>query len=447
MIGGGVEGGTSLFLDLYEITMARAFLEEGRVGEAVFELYFRRLPEHRNYVVAAGVADVVDFVENFRFSEDDLRWLRDRGGWGEDFIRSLRELRFTGDLWAVPEGTVVFPYEPIVQVVAPIVEAQLLETYVLNQIHLQSVIASKAARMVEVAKGRPLVEFGARRAHGVDAGLKAVRASYLAGFQGTSNLLGAKAYGVPAYGTMAHSYIQAHAAEMDAFTWFARIHPQATLLVDTYGTLQGVRRVIELSRAMGDAFDVAAIRLDSGDLGVLAQASRALLDEAGLRQVEIFASSDLDEYAIEALVSAQRPIDAFGVGTRLVVSADAPTLDVAYKLVEYEGRGKTKLATGKPIFPGRKQVFRKVEGGVLVGDVVAGRGEVVGGEPLLRPMIVGGRRLSTVDTSLATARARAREQIAALPEPLRGLAPVGESPVRISEELQRSFAHLQELLG
>lgn len=440
-------GGPSLYVDLYELTMARAYREEGLVGEAVFELYFRRLPQGRNYVVAAGIADVVDFLESFRFGEDDLFWLRERGGWSEDFIEFLRDLRFTGDVWAVEEGTVVFPFEPILQVVAPIVEAQLVETYVLNQIHLQSVVASKAARMVQVARGRPLVEFGARRAHGLDAGVKAVRASYLAGFEGTSNLLAAKAYGIPAYGTMAHSYVQAHDAEMDAFSSFAQIHPRSTLLVDTYGTEQGVRRVVDLARALGERFDVAAIRLDSGDLAALSRKARAVLDAAGLRGVEIFASSDLDEHAIEALLAAGSPIDGFGVGTKLVVSADAPSLDVSYKLVEYEGRGRTKLATGKPIFPGRKQVFRRSEGGRLVEDVVAGRRETVDGEPLLRPVVMAGRRLSTADLSLATARARAREQLASLPDELRSLAPAKASPVRISEALRGEFARLQDLLG
>lgn len=432
---------SALFTDLYEITMARAYLEEGRTGVAVFETFFRKMPKNRGYVVAAGLEDVLDFIEGFRFESDELEWLAGQGAYPRKFLERLREVRFTGDVWAVPEGTVVFPYEPIVQIVAPIHEAQLLETYVLNQIHFQSVIASKAARMVEAARGRKLVEFGARRAHGTDGAVKAVRASYLAGFEGTSNLVASRRYGIPPFGTMAHSYVQAHDEEVEAFEVYARLFPGTTLLVDTYDTLRAVDDVVELAKRMGEDFQVASIRLDSGNLGQLAKEARAKLDAAGLGRVRIFASSSLDEWEIAKLVESRAPIDAFGVGTRLVIASDAPSLDIAYKLVEYEGVGRTKLSAGKPIYPGRKQVFRRVENGGFVEDVIDRHDEAHPGEPLLVQVMAGGRRLPI--GGLAEARRRAREQISALPAEIRALDPKADYPVRLGDRLSRDLEALR----
>lgn len=432
---------SALFTDLYEIAMARAYLEEGRTGLAVFEAFFRKLPEGRSYMLAAGLEDILAYAESFRFQADELAWLETQGEFPPKFLESLAELRFTGDIWALPEGTVVFPYEPIVQVVAPIHQAQLLETYILNQIHLQTLLAAKAARMVEAAQGRILVEFGARRAHGTDAADKAVRTSYLAGFEGTSNLEAARRYGIPAFGTMAHSYVQAHEREADAFEIYARLFPGTTLLVDTYDTLRAVDEVVALAGRMGEGFNVAGIRLDSGDLGGLAKAARKKLDAAGLRQVKIFASSNLDEWKIAALLRDGAPIDAFGVGTKLVVSADAPTVDLAYKLVEYEGRGRTKLSAGKPIYPGRKQVFRTIAEGVFQEDVIACHDESRPGEPLLVKVMEGGRRLGG-PTALSEARRRARAQVASLPADLRALDKVAEYPLRISERLRQEHERL-----
>ena len=326
---------------------------------------------------------MLDFLEAFGFDEDDLQYLRGSGMFSGEFLQWLSGVKFTGDVWAVPEGTVVFPNEPIVQVIAPIIEAQLVETFVLNQIHLQSVIASKAARVVDAARGRIVVDFGARRAHGTDAALKVGRTSYLAGAAGTSNVLAAQRYGIPTFGTMAHSFIQAFENEMDAFDAFARIYPGTTLLVDTYDTLRGIDRVIELAERLGERFTVNAVRLDSGDLGTLSKAARAKLDAAGLHQVGIFASSGLDEYRITAPFNDDCPIDGFGVGTKLVVAEDAPALDMAYKLVEYDGAGRTKFSSGKVIYPGRKQVFRRVDDGVFVGDTLGKPGERVDGEPII----------------------------------------------------------------
>jgi len=422
----------ALFTDLYEITMAQAYMAEHMSGTAVFEIFFRKLPHGRSYVMAAGLSDVLDFLETFQFRQADIDYLRGLRLFTEEFLQSLSEVRFTGDVWAVPEGTIVFPNEPIVQVIAPIVEAQLAETFVVNQIHLQSVIASKAARVVEAARGRNVVDFGARRAHGTDAALKVARASYLAGLAGTSNLLAAREYGIPAFGTMAHSFIQAFDNELDAFEAFARLYPGTTLLVDTYDTLRGVDHVIQLAKQRED-LEVAAVRLDSGDLGALSKAARAKLDAAGLNHIEIFASSGLDEYRIAALIDDGCPIDAFAVGTKLVVAQDAPALDMAYKLVEYDGTGRTKFSSDKVIYPGRKQVVRRLDQGVFAGDTIGSADEQLDGEPLLVPVMKNGRRLAQHDPGLAASRDWARQQVDRLPPQLRSLEATGWSyPVDVS---------------
>lgn len=434
-----------LFTDLYELTMAQAYFARGLGETAVFEAFYRRLPPGRSYVVAAGVADVLDFLEAFRFERDDLEYLASLGTFSPAFLDQLASMRFHGDVWAVPEGTLVFPNEPIVQICAPLAEAQLVETFVVNQLHFQSVIASKAARVMEAARGRTVVEFGSRRAHGIDAGLKLARASFLAGASGTSNVLAAQRYGIPAFGTMAHSYVQAMGDELRAFEAFALLYPGTTLLVDTYDTLRGVERVIELSRRLGHRFDVRAIRLDSGDLEELSRGARARLDAAGLARVEVFASSNLDEHSIAALLERGAPIDGFGVGTRLAVSEDAPSLDLAYKLVEYAGQGCLKLSSGKVSYPGRKQVFRRAEHGVWAGDTIARFDELFAGEPLLVPMMQNGRRLSRADASLQSARRRCKEQLAALPAPLRALTPPASPyPVSISPRLAHELEVLRE---
>jgi nicotinate phosphoribosyltransferase len=435
---------SALFTDLYEVTMAQAYVAERMSGTAVFETFFRKLPRGRSYVMAAGLSDVLDFLEEFRFEQEDLDYLRGLGLFSDEFLQSLAGVRFTGDVWAVPEGTVVFPNEPIVQVIAPILEAQLAETFVVNQIHLQSVIASKAARVVEAARGRRVVDFGARRAHGTDAALKVARAGYLAGLAGTSNLLAARQYGIPPFGTMAHSFVQAFDRELDAFAAFARLYPDATLLVDTYDTLRGVDRVIELAKRLGDRFDVSAIRLDSGDLGALSKATRTKLDAAGLSQVGIFASSGLDEYRIAALMDDGCPIDGFAVGTKLVVAQDAPALDMAYKLVEYNGVGRTKFSSGKVIYPGRKQVVRRLDNGAFAGDTIGKPDEKLDGEPLLVPVMKSGQRLSTHDFGLEAARRRARQQIDALPPQLRSLEDADWSyPVDISSGIAADLQRLR----
>ena len=426
------EGAFALFTDQYELSMLQSYRAEGMDGLAVFSLFVRRLPPTRNYLLACGLETVLDYLEELRFTVEDLAYLRRIEQFSPDFLEALADFRFAGDVFAVPEGTPVFANEPILEVEAPISQAQLVETFVMNQVHLATVLASKAARVVDAADGRAVVDFGSRRMHGIDAALKAARAFFIAGLDATSNLLAGSLYGVPVSGTMAHSFIQAHDSEMAAFRAFARQFPATILLVDTYDTLDGVRRVIELSRELGEVFRVRGVRLDSGDLGGLAKAARDLLDEAGLPRVKIFASGGLDETEIARLIAEGAPIEGFGIGTALGVSQDAPGLDIAYKLVAYEGRGRLKLSAGKPILPGRKQVFRLEEDGRAIGDVIARAEESLPGRPLLQPVMRAGRRLRPADP-LADMRGRAFAERALLAPELRGLSPADPVyPVAVS---------------
>ena len=427
----------ALFTDLYELTMLQAYFEEGMTEEAVFSLFVRRLPKQRNFLLACGLDTVLDYLERLRFADEDIAYLASLGQFSERFLAWLSDFRFTGEVDALPEGTPVFANEPILEVVAPLPQAQLIETFIMNQVHMQTVLASKAQRVVSAAAGRPVVDFGPRRMQGIDAALKAARAFYIGGVAATSNVLAGRRYGVPLAGTMAHSYIQAHENEAAAFRAFTQIYPETVLLVDTYDTLAGVRKVIELAAAaLGEEFKVKAVRLDSGDLGALSRQARQLLDAAGLERVEIFASGGLDEEAIAALVSAGAPIDGFGVGTSMGVSSDAPDMDIAYKLCEYAGRGRLKLSTGKPVLPGRKQVFRTAEGKQDAGDVIARRGEDLPGRALLVPVMREGQRLPAGKAELETTRCYAQEQISRLPAPLTGVASVERPyPVEVSAAL------------
>lgn len=329
----------------------------------------------------------------------------------------------------------VFPHEPLIQVAAPIVEGQLFETFILNQIHCESVLAAKASRVVTAAQGRIVVDFGSRRSHGTDAALKVARATYLAGGEGTSNLLAGKRYGIPVFGTMAHSYIQAHDDEYQAFEAFAARYPETTLLIDTYDTLDGVRNVIPLRQKLNARFRVKAVRLDSGDLGRLAIETRRMLDEASLRSVKIFASSGLDECKIQKLVASRAPIDGFGVETSLAVSEDAPALDMAYKLVEYAGKGRLKLSTKKVLYPGRKQGFRQYENGRIVRDVIGRFDESLPGKPLLERVFQPGQ--PCCHATLTESRQLLRDQIEHLPPQLIKLSrPEASFPVLFSDRLQ-----------
>lgn len=438
---------SALFTDLYELTMMQAYYAEEMNGLAVFELFFRKLPPNRNYVMAAGLDNVLNYLEGLHFTDQERNWLKTQKKFSPQFLEQLRDFHFTGDVFAVPEGTLVFENEPVLQVIAPLSEAQLVETYLLNQIHLQSVVATKAARVVSAARGRQVVDFGSRRAHGTDAALKVARTSYLAGAGATSNIFAGRHYQIPVAGTMAHSFIQAHPDEYTAFKAFLEEFPETTLLVDTYDTLAGVRRVIALAKILGEDFKVKAIRLDSGDLAKLAKESRQLLNEAGLSQVQIVASSGLDEYKIQALLAEGAPIDGFGVGTQLAVSGDAPEIDFSYKLVEYADQPRMKLSSSKELLPGRKQVFRFYEASQMKRDVIARFDETLDGEPLLVQVMSKGKRLERGQISLEQSREHAQKQMDALPSELHALQRLEQGyPVTVSEALRQTHEQLQREL-
>ena len=435
---------SALFNDLYQLRMAYAYDAEGMQGEAVFELFFRQLPEQWNYLVAAGLADVLDCLENFHFQDHERDYLRDQNSFPAEFLERLATVRFTGDVDACPEGTIVFPHEPLLQIRAPIREGQLVETCVLNQVHYQSLLAAKASRVVTAAADCSLFDFGSRRAHGSEAALKAARAAYLVGAAGSSNVLAGLRFGLPIFGTMAHSYVQAHDDEMTALENFTRFFPETTLLVDTYDALQGVEKVIELARRQGPAFTVRAIRLDSGDLAALSREARKRLDAAGLTHVKILASGGLDEYKLRDLRAANAAIDGYGVGTNMVVSQDAPAIDMAYKLVEYDGRPRVKLSATKAIYPWKKQVFRTLVDGKMVRDTIAAAGEDCLGTPLLQPVMRGGRTLPEARTPLEQARQHARQQRDLLPPELLSLIPApAPYPVHVTPWLQQERDQLQ----
>ena len=428
--------GLALFTDLYELTMLQAYFEEGMTQEAVFSLFVRRLPARRNFLLVCGLESVLDYLENLHFGDDELAYLASLGKFSDQFLGWLGDFRFTGDVYAVPEGTPVFANEPLLELVAPLPQSQLVETFVMNQLHLQTVLATKAQRVVTAARGCPVIDFGARRIHGIDAALKAARAFYIGGVAATSNVLAGKEFGVPVMGTMAHSYIQAHEDEATAFRKFAQLYPDTVLLVDTYDTLAGIGKVIALAKTLGEDFKVKAVRLDSGDLLVLSREARRLLDQAGLSQVEIFASGGLDEERVSELLSAGAPIDGFGVGSSMGVSNDAPALDIAYKLCEYAGIGRLKLSTGKPVLPGRKQVFRITENERDVRDVIARVDEDLPGRALLVPVMRQGERLKTGCVDLEAVRNYAQQQIARLPQHLRAITPaLSPYPVSVSQAL------------
>ena len=427
----------ALLTDLYELTMLQAYFARRMNGIACFELFVRKLPVGRNFLVAAGLDAVLDYLLELRFTEDELDWMRASGRFTAQFIDSLAGLRFTGDVDAMPEGTVFFADEPIVRVVAPIREAQLVESRLMNLVHLATITASKAARVTLAAPGRLLVDFGMRRAHGAEAALLSARSSYLAGFTGTATVEAGRRYGIPVFGTMAHSYVQAHDDEAEAFEHFALSQPEiATLLIDTYDTERGAAKVVALAPALAAAgVRIRGVRIDSGDLAEHARRVRSILDEGGLTDTTIFASGNLDEHRVEALARARAPIDGFGVGTRMNTSADAPYLDCAYKLQEYEGRPRRKRSEGKATWPGRKQVYRHIaRDGRFARDLLAPAGARRTGQPLLVPFLRGGELIEP-RISLEESREHARRQLAQLPDALRSLAPAPPYPVEVDPDL------------
>ncbi len=425
-----------LLTDLYELTMLQAYYDRGMNGKAVFEFFSRKLPRERNFLMAAGLEQVLDFLNGLRIASEELAFLESTGRFSAGFLDSLEDLRFRGDVGAMPEGTLFFPDEPILRVTAPLREAQLVESRIVNLLHFQTVVASKAARSVMAAPGKLLVDFGLRRAHGAEAALLSARASYIAGFSGSATVLAGMRFGVPLFGTMAHSFIQAHASELQAFENFARSHPlNATLLIDTYDTVAAARKVVALAaKLQREGIIVKGVRIDSGDLGEYARQVRRVLDEGGMQGITIFASSSLDEYALRDLATA--PIDGFGVGTRMNTSADASYLDCAYKLVEYEGRPKRKRSEGKATWPGRKQVYRRFDAeGRIAGDTLTVEGDYQEGTPLLVPVMARGSRLARPPSTEAL-RAGARAQLATLPARLASLERTDPLVPTVSEALR-----------
>ncbi len=440
----GFDGESALFTDLYELTMAQSYFRERMSAPATFSLFTRHLPTNRGYLVTAGLESVLHYLELLRFSGDDIDYLRSTAIFADDFLEYLREFRFTGEVWAIPEGRLYFADEPVLEVTAPIAEAQLVETFIINQVNLQTIVATKAARCVWAARGRAVVDFSLRRTQGMDAGMKAARCSYMVGCVSTSNVLAGKAYGIPIAGTMAHSYVSSFPEEIDSFRAYARSFPDSTtLLIDTYDTVAGARTAAAVATEMeARGHHLRSVRLDSGDLLALSREVRLVLDDAGLEYVDIFATGGLDEYQIVALLDAGAPINGFGVGTRMGVSDDAPWLDLAYKLVRYDGRPVLKLSTGKVSLAEEKQLYRLRDArGMLSGDVIALRSEASppAGEALLTRVMEEGRITAPLP-SLEEIRGRFREEFDRLPEQYKALRGTPDYPVRLSPGL----AALQE---
>jgi nicotinate phosphoribosyltransferase len=435
-----------LLTDRYQLTMLQAYWQHGMHETAVFEFFVRKLPAQRNFLVAAGLDQALAHLEELAFSVDDIEWLAQTQHFQPGFLRWLKDIRFTGDVNAMPEGTVFFAEEPILQVIAPLPEAQLVETRLINLLNFQTAIASKAVRSVLAAPGKLLVEFGLRRAQGAEAALMAARASYIAGFDGTSNVLAGKLFSIPLYGTMAHSFIQAHDDEITAFEHFADANSRdIVLLIDTYDTEAAAIKVVRLAPALKDrGIKINGVRIDSGDLGRHATKVRAILDEADLHDVTIFASGNIDEYALRDLIGSGAPIDGFGIGTRLDTSSDAPYLECAYKLQEYAGRPRRKRSEGKATWPGRKQAYRRLDSSNrITSDILTLHQETLEAEALLVPVIRGGKRLASPQP-LSALRQYGATQLARLPEDLRTLDSSEPFEVAISTSLRECAQALDE---
>ncbi|HWR16242.1 MAG TPA: nicotinate phosphoribosyltransferase [Terriglobales bacterium] len=440
-----------LLTDLYELTMAAAFYENNFNPTATFELFVRKLPKNRGYLVAAGLEQALQWVESVCCGAIDVEFLRKHPAFehvSDEFFSFLRELRFTGDVWAVPEGTVIFGQEPLLRVTAPLIEAQILETYLLATITYQTTVATKASRVVQAAEGKDVIEFGTRRAHGPEAGVLAARASYIAGCIGTSNTEAGYRFGIPTFGTIAHSYVMALEDEEKAFKQYTSLFPQASiLLVDTYDTLKAIDKIIEAG------LRPSGVRIDSGDLALLSKQVRAKLDAAGLKQTKILASGDLDEFKIFELNQRGALIDGYGVGTAMVVSNDAPALGGIYKLVETELDGTknyhAKFSDQKMTYPGAKQVWRfRDEAGKFTRDVIACAEErVEDGEPLLRQVMNAGKRTSVAAEALSDIRDRARTQLKQVPEDVRRFEAPAEYPVEFSRTLRNLLEQVRQRLA
>jgi len=388
----------ALFTDLYELTMAASYYDHGMFEPATFSLFIRKYPTSRRYFISAGLADVLDYLKDLKFTSDDLNYLEETGLFKPGFLSYLEKFRFTGDVFAIPEGRLFFVNEPIIEITAPLIESQIVETFIINAINLQVMIATKASRCVHVAWPRKLVDFSLRRTHGIDAGMKVARASFIGGFEGTSNVLAGKIYGIPIFGTMAHSFVICFEKEVDAFRAFAQSFPEnVVLLVDTYDTISGTVKAAEVGREMAlKGQKLKGVRLDSGDIALLSRKVRKILKRTGLRETTIFASGAFDEYKIQRILDQAGDIDSFGVGTKMGVSADAPYLDMAYKLVKYAGRPVLKLSPEKITLASEKQIFRfTTSKGKLKRDIIGLREDKLeGGEPLLNRVMTRGKVIS-----------------------------------------------------
>ncbi len=425
---------SALLTDWYQLSMLDAYYRLGFEQTAVFEFYVRRLPRGRNFLVAAGLEQALEYLESLRFTEEELAWLASTQRLSTTALERLAKFRFTGRVFAVPEGTVVFASEPLLRVEAPLPEAQVIESRIVSLLHYQTLVASKAARCRLAAPKTQLIDFGMRRAHGAEAALFASRACYIAGFDATATIEASYRFGIPLAGTMAHSFVQAHELESQAFLNFARCHPQnVVLLIDTYDVLRAAQRVVELSHKLqGEGIQIRGVRIDSGDLLELSRDVRDILDRGNCSHIKIFVSGGLDEYSVEAMEAAGAPIDAYCLGTRVVVSEDAPSLDCAYKLQQYAGRPVRKLSQSKESWPGARQVYRQYDASGYIGmDVLACEDEAIDGEPLLREVMTNGRRLCG-PPSLQQLRDHCAEQLAKLPPPYRSLEHVLQSPVKVS---------------
>jgi nicotinate phosphoribosyltransferase len=438
-----------LLTDLYHLNMIQAYLDHGETKTAVFEFFVRKFPPRRGFLMAAGLEQALDFLENLRFSSEEIDRLTRSHRFDKNFLDRLSSFRFTGDVHAMPEGRIFFADEPILRITAPMPQAQLVETRLINLLHYQSLIAAKAARMVLAAPGKLLVDFGLRRAHGAEAGLLAARASYIAGFAGTATVLAAEDFGIPAFGTMAHSFVEAFDTESAAFDCFARARPEnLTLLIDTYDTEKGAKKVVALApKLAAQGIKIRAVRLDSGDLIALSRSVRRILDDGGLSEVSIFASGGLDEDSISEIVQAGAPIDGFGIGTSLTTSSDLPALDCAYKLQEYAGQARRKRSRGKATWPGRKQVWRRYDqDGCMAGDVLSLDSDAQSGEPLIELVMKDGKRIAP-SPSLAEIRVCAAHDLERLPGPLRNLTPGATYPIKVSDALVRLAADVDNWIA
>jgi nicotinate phosphoribosyltransferase len=439
-----------LFTDLYQLTMAQSYFQHRRNRSATFSLFIRKYPPHYTYFVAAGLATVIEYLQAVHFPPPALAYLRATGRFSDGFLNYLATWRFQGDVVALPEGCVFFVNEPVLEVTAPIIDAQLVESFLVNAIHMQTLIATKAARCVQAASGRSLVDFALRRTHGTDAAMKVARASYLAGFVSTSNVLAGQVYGIPIAGTMAHSYVTCFPEEIESFRAYAASFPtQTILLVDTYDTLLGARRAAVVGQEMAQRGQrLLGVRLDSGDMTALSKEVRTILDAAGLPEVRIVASGGFDEYAIEQALQRGACIDIFGVGTKMGVAADAPYFDMAYKLVKYDHRPVMKLSTDKATLVDDKQIWRHAADGSYVEDTIALRHETLESEawrPLLQPVMQAGHTTGPLP-GLDDTRAQHAEELARLPQSYRRLKGGEHYPVRFSQALAKLQGEVEATL-